>query len=71
MIGRVYSRREKGGIAHGCREKSRGKKAIVKLLELSEDDRVRDLNDRRDIEVQKKWAAKQMQFDIEKNLLKR
>ena len=27
------------------------KKAIVKLLELSEDDRVRDLNDRRNIEV--------------------
>ena len=49
-------------------------RAVVKLVELSADERARDLyerreKERRDISSQKKWAAKQMQIDIAKNLL--
>ena len=49
-------------------------KAVVKLRELSADERARDLyerreKERRDIASQKRWAVKQREFDIAKNLL--
>ena len=51
-------------------------KAVVKLRELSADERARDLyerreKERRDIAAQKRWAAKQMQLDIAKKMLNR
>ena len=49
-------------------------KAVVKLRELSADERARDLferreKERRDIASQKKWAIKQTQFEIANNML--
>jgi hypothetical protein len=49
-------------------------KAVVTFRELSADERVRDMYERRemarmDFESQKKWALKQMQIEIAKNLL--
>jgi len=49
-------------------------KAVVKLRELSADERARDLyerreKERRDIASQKRWAIKQREFEIAKTLL--
>jgi predicted transposase/invertase (TIGR01784 family) len=49
-------------------------KAVVKLRELSADERARDLYERRekarrDIAAEKKWAVKQTTFEIARNLL--
>jgi predicted transposase/invertase (TIGR01784 family) len=49
-------------------------RAVVRLRELSADERARDLYERRekarrDIAAEKKWAIKQAQFEIAKNLL--
>ena len=49
-------------------------KAVVKLRELSADERARDLYERRekarrDMVAEKKWAVKQSKFEIAKNLL--
>ena len=51
-------------------------KAVVKLRELSADERARDLYERRekarrDVAAEKKWAIKQRMFEVAKNLLKR
>ena len=51
-------------------------RAVVKLVELSADERARDLyerreKERRDISSQKKWAFMQAQFKIAKNMLRR
>jgi len=51
-------------------------KAVVKLRELSADERTRDLYERRekarrDMAAQQKWAIKQSMFEIAKKLLKR
>jgi predicted transposase/invertase (TIGR01784 family) len=50
-------------------------KAVVKLRELSADERARDLYERRekarrDIASERKWAIKQREFEIAQNLLK-
>ena len=49
-------------------------KAVVKYRELTADERARDLYDRRqrmqmDVNAQKRWAIKQRDFEIAKNLL--
>ena len=49
-------------------------KAVVKLRELSADERARDLFDRRekarrDMVSQQKWAVKQSKFEIAKNMI--
>ena len=49
-------------------------KAVIKLRELSADERARDLYERRekarrDIAAEKKWALKQQQFEIARNFL--
>ena len=51
-------------------------KAVVKLRELSADERARDLYERRekarrDIAAEKKWAVKQSKFEIARKLRKR
>ena len=51
-------------------------KAVVKLRELSADERARDLyerreKERRDMVSRERWAIKQAQFDIARKLLKR
>jgi tRNA(Ile)-lysidine synthase TilS/MesJ len=51
-------------------------KAVVKLRELSADERARDLYERRekarrDIASERKWAIKQREFEIAQKLLKR
>jgi predicted transposase YdaD len=52
------------------------RKTVVTFRELSADERVRDMYERRerarmDFESQKKWAMKQRAFEIAKKLLKR
>ena len=51
-------------------------KAVVKLRELSADERARDLyerreKERRDIASQKRWAVKQREFDIARNAMQK
>ena len=51
-------------------------KAVVKLRELSADERARDLyerreKERRDISALKRWAVKQAHFEVARKLLSR
>jgi hypothetical protein len=52
------------------------KQAVVKLLELSADERARDLferreKERRDIASREKWARREGWLDVAKNLMKK